>query len=327
MLPCRVVAIGSDLTERHRLRKGLTTMQIRARMSMSADGYVTTPSGWPALTADPAFVSGESHGIREFLEGCEAALMGRTTFEPALNNDRWPWPTLNVFVLASRPSVRNARPRRRRQRPGAAAGEDPRRQPGPRRPSRRRPAHDRGLPRARSARQARAGRAAPALRRRDAADAVAQPRHGDDPRARARPPRRLGRARLRRQRARRRGAGARGRAGRRPRSARPDSPGSVAATAELAQAARRSSARSWAGGLAVGEHDDAPSRPSVDQGGEPVVEATDAQRTVGDRESVGHDGILRVGAEEVASHGVADEEAGNRGHASSVRAERHSFKS
>jgi dihydrofolate reductase len=76
-------------------------MQIRARLSMSADGYITTPSGWPALTADPAFVSGESHGIREFLEGCEAALMGRSTFEPALNNDRWPWPSLNVFVLAS----------------------------------------------------------------------------------------------------------------------------------------------------------------------------------------------------------------------------------
>ena len=76
-------------------------MQIRARMSMSADGFVTTPSGWPALTADPAFVSGESHGIRDFLDGCEAALMGRTTFEPALTNERWPWPTLNVFVLAS----------------------------------------------------------------------------------------------------------------------------------------------------------------------------------------------------------------------------------
>src|SRR5882724_3283617 len=76
-------------------------MQIRARMSMSADGYVTTPGGWPALTADPAFVSGESHGIQEFLGGCEAALMGRATFEPALTNERWPWPDLNVFVLAS----------------------------------------------------------------------------------------------------------------------------------------------------------------------------------------------------------------------------------
>jgi dihydrofolate reductase len=80
-------------------------MEIRARMSMSADGYVTTPSGWPALTADPAFVSGKSHGIPEFLEDCEAALMGRTTFEPALTNERWPWPNLNVFVLGSqRPS-------------------------------------------------------------------------------------------------------------------------------------------------------------------------------------------------------------------------------
>jgi dihydrofolate reductase len=76
-------------------------MQIRARMSMSADGYVTTPGGWPALTADPAFASGSSHGIQEFLAGCEAALMGRTTFEPALTNERWPWPNLDVFVLAS----------------------------------------------------------------------------------------------------------------------------------------------------------------------------------------------------------------------------------
>src|SRR5438105_10317506 len=74
-------------------------MLISARMSMSADGYVTTPSGWPALTADPAFASGASHGIREFLEGCEAALMGRTTFAPALTNERWPWPDLQVFVL------------------------------------------------------------------------------------------------------------------------------------------------------------------------------------------------------------------------------------
>jgi dihydrofolate reductase len=70
-------------------------------MSMSADGYVTTPSGLPSLVADPSFVPGESHGIREFLSTCEAALMGRVTFEPALASDRWPWPNLNVFVLAS----------------------------------------------------------------------------------------------------------------------------------------------------------------------------------------------------------------------------------
>jgi dihydrofolate reductase len=76
-------------------------MQIRARMCTSADGYVTTPDGWPAQLADPAFVSGESHGIREFLESVEAALMGRVTFEPALTNPRWPWPNLDVFVLGS----------------------------------------------------------------------------------------------------------------------------------------------------------------------------------------------------------------------------------
>jgi dihydrofolate reductase len=76
-------------------------MRIRTRLSMSADGYVTTPTGWPSLIADPTFVSGESHGIKEFLSTCEAALMGRTTFEPALGNNRWPWPSLNVFVLAS----------------------------------------------------------------------------------------------------------------------------------------------------------------------------------------------------------------------------------
>src|SRR5207245_1523780 len=76
--------------------------QIRARMSMSADGYVTTQGGWPALTADPAFVPDKSHGTQEFLQRCEAALMGRTTFEPALASDWWPWPNLNVFVLGSR---------------------------------------------------------------------------------------------------------------------------------------------------------------------------------------------------------------------------------
>jgi len=68
---------------------------------MSADGFVTTPNGWPALVADPAFASGKSHGFPEFQKTCEAVLMGRTTFEPALNAERWPWPELDVFVLAS----------------------------------------------------------------------------------------------------------------------------------------------------------------------------------------------------------------------------------
>jgi hypothetical protein len=37
-------------------------MQIRTRMCMSADGYVTTPDGWPAQLADPAFVPCEVAG-------------------------------------------------------------------------------------------------------------------------------------------------------------------------------------------------------------------------------------------------------------------------
>ncbi len=74
-------------------------MEIKTRFSISADGYVTTPDGWPALLADPSFVSGRSHGWPQFQAGCEAVLMGRHTFEPALGAERWPWPALEVFVL------------------------------------------------------------------------------------------------------------------------------------------------------------------------------------------------------------------------------------
>lgn len=74
-------------------------MQIRTRLSISADGYVTTPDGWPSIVADPDFVPGQSHGWPAFQQGCEAVLMGRTTFEPALSAGRWPWPGLDVFVL------------------------------------------------------------------------------------------------------------------------------------------------------------------------------------------------------------------------------------
>jgi dihydrofolate reductase len=79
-------------------------MRIRTRMCMSLDGYVTTPDGWPVQLADPSF-DPESYGFVEFQQRCEAVLMGRTTFEPALGSDRWPWPGLGVFVLGShRPS-------------------------------------------------------------------------------------------------------------------------------------------------------------------------------------------------------------------------------
>jgi hypothetical protein len=65
-------------------------MDIRTRLSINADGYVATQDGWPPLVRDPQFVSGQSHGFPAFQERCEAVLMGRTTFEPALGHDRWP---------------------------------------------------------------------------------------------------------------------------------------------------------------------------------------------------------------------------------------------
>src|SRR5439155_22229346 len=76
-------------------------MTIRTRMCMSLDGYVTTADGWHVQLADPTFVPGQSHGFPEFQQSCDAVLMGRTTFEPALGADRWPWPGLDGFVLAS----------------------------------------------------------------------------------------------------------------------------------------------------------------------------------------------------------------------------------
>jgi dihydrofolate reductase len=108
-------------------------MTIRTRFNMSADGYVTTPDGWPPQLADPAFVSGQSHGWPEFQAECEAVLMGRVTFEPALGADRWPWPDMDVFVLgrdvpsdgAPVPIVTDSDPRRLLERVrGANRGRD-----------------------------------------------------------------------------------------------------------------------------------------------------------------------------------------------------------
>jgi hypothetical protein len=72
---CRDRAAGSDL----RTKKGKADEDSKPD-EHERDGYVTTP----------------------FRRDLEAALMGRTTFEPALRNSFWPWPGLQVFVLASR---------------------------------------------------------------------------------------------------------------------------------------------------------------------------------------------------------------------------------
>ena len=72
-------------------------------MGASLDGFVSTPDGWPVLLSMPAFRGRESYGLPELLAECGAAVMGRTTFEPALGAENWPWPGLEVFVLTSIP--------------------------------------------------------------------------------------------------------------------------------------------------------------------------------------------------------------------------------
>lgn len=78
-------------------------MQIRTHIAVSVDGFVATPDGRPTLLSMPDFVPGVSHGHPEFIAGCRAVVMGRTTFEPAVGAPNWPWPGLAVYVLTSRP--------------------------------------------------------------------------------------------------------------------------------------------------------------------------------------------------------------------------------
>jgi dihydrofolate reductase len=77
-------------------------VQIRTHIGVSVDGFVATPDGRPALLSMPDFVPGVSHGHPEFIADCRAVLMGRTTFDPALNAPSWPWPGLPAYVLTSR---------------------------------------------------------------------------------------------------------------------------------------------------------------------------------------------------------------------------------
>jgi dihydrofolate reductase len=92
--------MGTRRTGRSRRHHKEFDMLIRTRMCTSLDGYVTTPDGWPTQLADPDF-SPERYGFVEFQQTCDAVLMGRTTFEPALGAPSWPWGDLDVFVLGS----------------------------------------------------------------------------------------------------------------------------------------------------------------------------------------------------------------------------------
>jgi hypothetical protein len=78
-------------------------MLIKSRMGISADGFVSTTESVPAIAVAPGFEPAVSHGYPEFIEGCDAVVMGRSTFVPALGSPRWPWPGLQVYVSTSSP--------------------------------------------------------------------------------------------------------------------------------------------------------------------------------------------------------------------------------
>ena len=76
-------------------------MQIRTRMCTSIDGFISNADGLPVQLSDSEF-DPEAYGLVELQNSCDAVLMGRTTLMPALEvADQWPWPDVDVFVLAS----------------------------------------------------------------------------------------------------------------------------------------------------------------------------------------------------------------------------------
>jgi dihydrofolate reductase len=78
-------------------------MLIRANFALTFDGFSATAEGRPAILAMPGVRPGISYDHEAFLAQCDAVAMGRTTFEPALTADRWPWPGKRIYVLTSRP--------------------------------------------------------------------------------------------------------------------------------------------------------------------------------------------------------------------------------
>ena len=75
-------------------------MKILSRLCTSLDGFIATEDGWPIQLSYPAWDAGLL-GFYELQGRCDAVLMGRNTFEPALGAPHWPWGELDVFVLGS----------------------------------------------------------------------------------------------------------------------------------------------------------------------------------------------------------------------------------
>jgi dihydrofolate reductase len=74
-------------------------MRIFTRMCTSLDGHVATRDGLPVQLAFDGWDAG-ALGFYDLQARCDAVLMGRTTFEPALSAPHWPWGDRPVFVLS-----------------------------------------------------------------------------------------------------------------------------------------------------------------------------------------------------------------------------------
>jgi dihydrofolate reductase len=81
-------------------------MRVRTNFFVTLDGKVSGPDGRPVQLLLPGFTGRDSYGLPEFLANCEAVVMGRTTFLPALGAPQWPWQQ-PVFVLTSSPLPEN----------------------------------------------------------------------------------------------------------------------------------------------------------------------------------------------------------------------------
>src|SRR5207237_7505682 len=67
-------------------------------MCTSLDGHISGTDGLPVQLAFDRWDAG-ALGFYELQARCDAVLMGRTTFEPALSAPHWPWGDRPVFVL------------------------------------------------------------------------------------------------------------------------------------------------------------------------------------------------------------------------------------
>jgi dihydrofolate reductase len=76
-------------------------VKVLTRLCTSLDGNVCGPDGLPVQLGFDRWDAG-ALGFYELQARCDAVLMGRTTFEPALGAPHWPWGDLDVFVLGSR---------------------------------------------------------------------------------------------------------------------------------------------------------------------------------------------------------------------------------